>query len=148
MGLPGSKWVCRGVNRVTSRSSWTRRSQRTWPICWGTTQTPLGICHPLWTNVRYFSTELWDIISQPILYCHYNTPALGPIGNYTALGLHFSALGMHYPALGPPRPPAALWRDNAPQGRKNVARGRYNFQLYLQQGCDNLPLLHGRADNT
>ena len=44
-----------------------------------------------------------------------------------------------------PEVEAARGRDNATRGLNNVARGRYNFQLSLQQGCDNLPLLHGRA---
>ena len=30
-------------------------------------ETPFSICHPLWTNIQHFSTELWGIIS-PLYY--------------------------------------------------------------------------------
>ena len=57
--------------------------------------TPLGICHPLWTNVRHFSTEPWCIIS-PIYYNVITAPCPRANENYEPLRKHYAALWRHY----------------------------------------------------
>ena len=67
-------------------------------------ETTCNTCHPLWTNVRHFSTELWCIIS-PVYYNVITAPCPRANGNYEPLRKHYAALGLHYAALGLPRPP-------------------------------------------
>ena len=62
-------------------------------------ETPCNTCHPLWTNVRHFSTELWCIIS-PLYYNVITAPCPRANGNYEPLRKRYAALGLHNVSFG------------------------------------------------
>ena len=93
-------------------------------------ETPCNTCHPLWTNVRHFSTELWCIIS-PLYYNVITAPCPRANGNHAA-----PQETLCHPRVALCRPRAASTSGlRQPLWRHNVSFGAHNFLCPSDRGA-------------